>query len=527
MLSAFCKWDSVGHAPVDHLVGGLAADGAGMAQLLLLKGHAAGGYPGLVLHPQLTLQIAAPHGLGKAALGLHEGLDLLQASGGKGVFLQIALGSGVQTVVDVVQRLGNGGLQPLQRDKLLDAVVPPDQNALTLLHVLGADLHPKGNALHLIFGEFPAGRLVGKVALRPIARAGQPGADALGGVDDAGLVLGDGNHHHLHRGDAGRHNQAAVVPVGHDNAADDAGGQAPGGLVGILGLIVLVGAGNVKGPGEAVAKVVAGAGLKGLAVVHHALDGIGGLGPGELLLVGLAAPDDGHGQHVFAEGSVNLQHAFGFLNGLLRRGVHGVALLPEELPVAQEGAGGLFPPEHRAPLVVELGQVPPGVDDFGVMLAEQGLGGGADAQALLQRLAAAEGDPGALGREALHVVLLLLQQRLGNQQGEIDVFVAGLFKPAVQPGLDILPQGVSIGAKDEKPLHAGIFNQLGLLAHVGVPFAEVLLHVGDLFNLLFIVLCHAAFRPFSIKSEHIVCATGGKVKCRIESRPPSHTEQRE
>ena len=55
-------------------------------------------------------------------------------------------------------------------------------------------------------------------------------------------------------------------------------------------LVVLAGEGDVKGLGEAVAEVVAGAGLEGLAVVHHALDGVGRLGAGELLLVGLAGP---------------------------------------------------------------------------------------------------------------------------------------------------------------------------------------------------------------------------------------------
>ena len=50
------------------MLGGLAADGAGVAQVLLLQGDAPGGYAGFLLHAQLALQIAAPHGLGKAAL---------------------------------------------------------------------------------------------------------------------------------------------------------------------------------------------------------------------------------------------------------------------------------------------------------------------------------------------------------------------------------------------------------------------------------------------------------------------------
>ena len=64
----------VGHAPVDHLAGGLAAAGADIAEVLLLKGHAAAGpvsythldvYKRQPLHPHLV-------GSGKAsALCLH------------------------------------------------------------------------------------------------------------------------------------------------------------------------------------------------------------------------------------------------------------------------------------------------------------------------------------------------------------------------------------------------------------------------------------------------------------------------
>ena len=50
-------------APVDHLFRGLAADRAGIAEMLLLERHAAGGHAALLLHLQLALQLAAPHRL--------------------------------------------------------------------------------------------------------------------------------------------------------------------------------------------------------------------------------------------------------------------------------------------------------------------------------------------------------------------------------------------------------------------------------------------------------------------------------
>ena len=160
-----------------------------------------------------------------------------------------------------------------------------------------------------------------------------------------------------------------------------------------------------------------------------------------------------------------------------------------------EGAAGLLPAQDGAPLVVQLGQVPVGVDDVLIVLTEQGLGGGADAVALLQLLAAAVGDPGALGGEALHVVLFLLEQALRDEHGQVHVFVAGLLKALVQLGLDVLPEGVAVGvavgAVDEHALDGGVVDELRLPAHVGVPLGEVHLHVGDLLHLLLVgVLSH-------------------------------------
>ena len=222
--------------------------------------------------------------------------------------------------------------------------------------------------------------------------------------------------------------------------------------------------------------------------MHHALNGIGPLRAGELLLVGLHAPDHGHGQILLAEPGVALQLVLRLLNGLFGGGVEGVALLPQELPVAQEGAAGLLPAQHAAPLVVLHRQVPPGVDNVFKMVAEQGLGGGANGQFLLQLLRAAQGYPGALGGEALHMILLLLQEALRNEDGHIHILMARLLEHPVQDRLNVLPDGVAIGPVNEHALHAGIGDELRLLTHVGVPLGKVHLHVGDLFH--FLLFCH-------------------------------------
>ena len=396
-----------------------------------------------------------------------------------------------------VQELPDGLLQPVQGRAHLLAGVPAGNDALALLHVLGADLHPEGHALHLILGELPAGGVVGIVHPGADARLLQPVPEGRGGVQHAGLVRRHGDDHRLDGSHPGGQDQAVVVSVGHDDAADHPGGHAPAGLVGIVELVVLSGVGDVEGFGEAVAEVVAGARLEGLVVVHHALHGVGFLRAVELLLLRLPAPEHGHGQEVLHKVRVDVQHPHGLFPGLLLGGVHGVALLPEELPVAEEGAGGLLPAEDAAPLVIELGQVPPGVDDVGVMLAEEGLGGGADGQAVLQLLAAAHGDPGALGGEALHMVLLLLEQGLGNQHGEVYVFVPGLLKAPVQLALYVLPNGVAVGAVNEHALDGAVVDELRFLADVGVPLGEILVPGGDGVHLPFIH-SHSVSVPFRI-----------------------------
>ena len=122
------------------------------------------------------------------------------------------------------------------------------------------------------------------------------------------------------------------------------------------------------------------------------------------------------------------------------------------------------------------------------MLTEQRLGGGPDGVALLQLVHTAVGNPGALRGKTLHVILFLLQQALGNQQGHIHVLHALLFELLVHDVLDILPDGVAVGPVDENALDGRIINQLGLGAHVREPLGKVLLHIGNLLNLL--LFCH-------------------------------------
>ena len=398
--------------------------------------------------------------------------------------------------MDILQQLLHGALQLRQGYKGLFAGIAAGDAALALLHVLGADLYAQGHALHLVLGEFPAGGLVAVVHADADTGGSQPVAQGRGGLQHALLVLGDGDHHHLGGGDDGGQHQTVVVAVGHDDGADQAGGRAPACLERVLQGVVAAGEGHVIGAGELIAEEVAGAGLEGLVVLHHALDGVGGLGAGELLLVGLAALHHGHGQRVPAHVGVAVELLLRLGLGLGGGLVDGVALLPPELAGAQEGAGGLFPADNTAPLVIQHGQLAVAVEHVGPVVAEHGLRRGTEGQTLLQRLAAAVGDPGHLGGEALHQLALLFQQALGDQNGHGHIDVAGLFELRVHVLLDILPNGVAIRSQDQEALDAGVVHQLRLQADVRIPLGEILLHGSDRFHIS-LILSHVKYLSFA------------------------------
>ena len=98
---------------------------------------------------------------------------------------------------------------------------------------------------------------------------------------------------------------------------------------------------------------------------------------GELLLLGLAALNDGHGQHLFVHAGVVVEDLKHFLLGLFLGGERAVAFLemtlsrggylPEELAGADEGGGVRELPANRVgPLVQAEGEVAVTADPAGV-----------------------------------------------------------------------------------------------------------------------------------------------------------------
>lgn len=243
--------------------------------------------------------------------------------------------------------------------------------------------------------------------------------------------------------------------------------------------------------------------------MHHALDRVGLPRALELLLVGLDADKDRDRQLVHDEVREDIQDQQRLVARLPLGRVERVALVPEEFAVAQERARGLLPAHDAAPLVVELREVAPGVNDVLPVLAEQRFRRRAHAQTLLERLAAADRHPRALGRKALDVVLLLLQEAFGDQHREVDVFVPRLLKAAVQLPLDVFPDRVAVGPVNEHALDRRIVDQLRLFADVGIPLREVGVARRDRFHSL--LLCHIV-SPFQlVLSESVLYVVSGKM----------------
>ena len=399
------------------------------------------------------------------------------------VLVQVLLGALVHALLHQLQLLRHGCFQLLQLDHGLFAVVAAHQDTLIVLQISGTALHPQRHALHLILGTLPAHGVVGVIQLHPETGVYQPLLELGSCFQNAGLMLGNGQDNHLDGGDLRGQNQAVVVAVGHDHRTDHPGRAAPGGLEGVLQLVVPTGEGDIIGAAELVAEIVGGGTLERLVILHHALHGIGGLCTGELLLLGLPTGHHGNCQHIFKEICIAVQLLLRLGLCLLGGFVDGVAFLPPELAGAQEGAGGLLPADDGAPLVIQHGQLAVGLQDVRPVVAEHRLGSGAEGQTLFQLFTAAHGDPSHFGGEAVDQLPFFFQQALWNQHGHCHILVAGLLKFAVHDVLDVLPNGIAIGAQDGKALDGGILHQLRLAAHVRIPLGKIHLHVGDLLNL--------------------------------------------
>ncbi len=233
------------------------------------------------------------------------------------VLLAEGVRPGEQRVLDVVENAGNLRHErlPFQRGALGVRLVPTPEEHGVLLDLPGADLDPQRNPF---FDPLPAPSPadLARVDLddKTPAVVG-PGSELPGQSIRVGhhrlafvLLLEYRQQHDVGRGRARRHDDAVVIAVGHDHAADQPGGGAPRGGPGILLLLVGRLELDLGGAGEILPEKVGRPGLERLAVLHHGLDAQGIHRPGKALGSGLGALDDRHRQDLLRKPRINVEH---------------------------------------------------------------------------------------------------------------------------------------------------------------------------------------------------------------------------
>ncbi len=232
---------------------------------------------------------------------------------------------------------------------------------------------------------------------------------------------------------------------------------------------------DVERAGEVLAELVAGRHLQRLAVTHHRLEGQGVGGAGEPLLGGLPADEHGYGEHRGHEVQIDLEVDAPGVRGRVRLvDMRGVPLLPEELARAQEKPGAQLPPDDVRPLVEQQWEVPVALRPLRHVLADDGLAGRPDHYGLFQLLAAAVGDDGELGAEALDVLGLPAEVAFGDEQRKVGVDRSGRLDPGVHVGLHPFPDRVAVRSDDHGPADRAVVGQFRLGEHILVPAGEVL-----------------------------------------------------
>ena len=192
---------------------------------------------------------------------------------------------------------------------------------------------------------------------------------------------------------------------------------------------------NVEHLGEVLAETVGSCGLDTTTRCgNETLDGRCVQSTRELLLLRLDTGDDGHGEEVLKDAAVEVKNVEYLLVGLLLGEECGVALLPEELARAQERLRVLELPAHdRVPLVKLKREVTVALNPLGVVGVHRSLGCRADGDGLLEFGLACAGNPGDFRRKALDVVLLALENLLGDKHGEVGVLDTEFLDLAVEP----------------------------------------------------------------------------------------------
>ena len=274
--------------------------------------------------------------------------------------------------------------------------------------------------------------------------------------DRLGIIRleGDGQDHHVNRGQPWWQHQPIVIGMRHDEATDETGRDAPGRRPAMHAFPLIAEVDDVLCPGEVLAQEVGSSGLQCFSVLHHRLDAKRVVGTGESLGLGLAPTEHGHRHPVFAEVGIHIEHPRSMFNRLVGRCVRGMPFLPEKLGGTEKEPGPHLPTNDVRPLVDQQRQIPIRLDPAGECFPDDRLGSRPnhewfiqfsrrDQSAIGAGLKPVVGDDGAFLGKPLDMLGFLLEETLGYEKGEVGVLVTGRLEHPIEHLLELLPEGAT------------------------------------------------------------------------------------
>ena len=315
------------------------------------------------------------------------------------------------------------------------------------------------------------------------------------------FVTDDGQNRHVRRRQPGRHHQAVIVAMDHDQPADQACRYAPGCgpdmFKSTLPRLVL----DSRCPGEVLPQEMAGTGLQRLAVLHHGFNAQRTHGAREPFGCRLLTNQDRHRHVLLREFPVDVQHTARFFPGLLLGLVCRVSLLPEELRCTQEQTGPQFPADNVCPLVDQHRQVAIALHPLRVHRPDDRFGCRTNHQGFLERAGRHEPSfgsrlkpvmryDGAFLGKTFDVLGFFLQETERNEEGEIRVNVPRRLEFPVEAIAHVLPESHTPRLDDHAAAHWTDLGEVCSTNNLLIPFRVVLHPRGLNRRLSAIRLCH-------------------------------------
>ena len=320
---------------------------------------------------------------------------------------------------------------------------------------------------------------------------------------------GNRNNDYLNRSNFRRKNEAVVIAVSHDDSSDHTGGGTPGSLERILEFVVAACECDVISTGEFITEIVGSGTLQCFMIFHQAFHGVGRFCSGKFFLFRLSSAHNRDCKNIFKKVCIAVELLFGLCFCFFCGFVDGVPFLPPEFTGTKERSRSFLPADDRAPLVVQHWEFAVGMQDLRPVITEHSLRSRTESKSLFKLFAAAHSDPCYLRCKSVDEFPFFFEKAFRDQDRHCHVDMSGFLELCIHDLLHILPDGITIGAKDGKALNRCILDKFCFSADIGIPLSKILLHIGNLLNFFLfrhIVLPFIGNKPVLFHIIHAQCA---------------------